>query len=122
MLTIDDAVTEAFSTRHNGIANVSGTRQCVFVQEPTGRPVTTPWSQRMKRQREPRVIDREARPGYPWVEAARRAKDPNAFLMGLGETEFAVLLAELDARRLPMVTTGAPGRNRWNARLGAAER
>ena len=76
----------------------------------------------MKRQREPRVIDREARPGYPWVEAARRAKDPNAFLMGLGETEFAVLLAELDARRLPMVTTGAPGRNRWNARLGAAER
>ncbi len=66
----------------------------------------------MNRPREPRMTELEARPVYPWLEAALRAKDPNAFLMGLGETEFAVLLAELDARRSPMSTLNVPGRTR----------
>ena len=70
----------------------------------------------MNRPRKQPVTDWEARPVYPWVEAARRAKDPNAFLMGLGETEFAVLLAELDAMRLPVIATGMPGRQRRNGR------
>jgi hypothetical protein len=63
----------------------------------------------MNRPLEPRLIEPEAGPALPWIEAALRAKDPNAFLMSLGETEFAVLLAELDARRLPGVTTRTPG-------------
>ena len=70
----------------------------------------------MKRPREPRLTELEARPISPWLEAALRAKDPNAFLMGLGETEFAVLLAELDARRLPGVATRTPGHQRRNGR------
>jgi hypothetical protein len=51
----------------------------------------------MNRQREQRVPEREARSGYPWVYAAIQAKDPNAFLMGLGQTDFAALLAEFEA-------------------------
>ena len=70
----------------------------------------------MNRPREPRMTEPEARPVSPWVEAALRAKDPNAFLMGLGETEFAVLLAELDTMRLAAITTRAPGRHRRSLR------
>ena len=66
----------------------------------------------MNRPREPLMTKPEAGPVSPWIEAAIRAKDPNAFLMSLGETEFAVLLAELDARRLPMSTLNVPGRTR----------
>jgi GGDEF domain-containing protein len=62
------------------------------------------------------MTDPEARPVSPWLEAAIRAKDPNAFLMGLGETEFAVLLAELDAMRLAVIATRAPGRHRRNVK------
>jgi hypothetical protein len=36
--------------------------------------------------------------------------------MGLGETEFAVLLAELDAMRLAVIATRAPGRHRRNVK------
>ena len=71
----------------------------------------------MNRPHEQPLTEPEARPVYPWIEAARRAKDPNAFLMGLGETEFAVLLAELDAMRLPVSATGAPGCHRRSGRL-----
>ena len=63
----------------------------------------------MNRPREPRMTGPEAGPVSSWLGAALRAKDPNAFLMGLGETEFAVLLAELDARRLPISTLNVPG-------------
>jgi len=70
----------------------------------------------MNRPHEQPLTEPEARPVYPWIEAARRAKDPNAFLMGLGETEFAVLLAELDAMRLPVIATSMPGRQRRNGR------
>jgi len=70
----------------------------------------------MNRPHEKPLTEPEVRPVYPWVEAARRAKDPNAFLMGLGETEFAVLLAELDAMCLPVIATGMPGRQRRNGR------
>jgi hypothetical protein len=37
--------------------------------------------------------------------------------MGLSEIEFAVLLAELEAKRLPVGVTHAPGRQRRNGRL-----
>ncbi len=70
----------------------------------------------MNRPREPRLTEPEACPVSPWLEAALRAKDPNAFLMGLGETEFAVLLAELDARRLAVIATRTPGHQRRNGR------
>ena len=63
------------------------------------------------------VTEPDSKPSYPWVEAALRAEDLNAFLMGLSETEFAVLLAELEARRLPVVVTRAPGRQRRNSSL-----
>ena len=66
----------------------------------------------MNRPHEPRMTEPEARPVSPWLEAALRAKDPNAFLMSLGEIEFTVRLAELDARRLLASTTRAPGRPR----------
>ena len=65
------------------------------------------------------VTEREIRPGYPWVCAALRAKDPHASLMGLDETAFTALLAELDAMRPPVVAIGEPGCNRWNVRPGA---
>ena len=71
----------------------------------------------MNRPREPLMTKPEAGPVSPWIEAAIRAKDPNAFLMSLGETEFAVLLAELDARCLAVVATRTPGRQRRNRRL-----
>jgi len=63
----------------------------------------------MNRPHEQSVTNREARPVYPWVEAALRAEDTNAFLLGLGKTEFAVLLAELDAMRLSVSATGRRG-------------
>jgi hypothetical protein len=37
--------------------------------------------------------------------------------MGLSDIEFAVLLAELEARRLPVGATHAPGRQRRNRSL-----
>lgn len=64
-----------------------------------------------------RMTEPEDRPVSPWIEAALRAKDPNAFLMGLGETEFAVLLAELDAWCPPASAGLAPGRQRRNGRV-----
>ena len=66
----------------------------------------------MNRPPEPLLSESETRPVSPWLEAALRAKDPTAFRMGLGETEFAVLLAEREARRLPMSTLNVPGRTR----------
>jgi len=63
------------------------------------------------------VTEPDSKPSYPWVEAALRAKDPNAFLTGLSDIEFAVLLAELEARRLREVVTRAPGRQRRHGRL-----
>jgi len=66
----------------------------------------------MKRPRESHRTELEADSRSPWLAAAVRAKDPNAFLMSLGETELAVLLAELDARRRAGSATGAPGRPR----------
>ena len=63
------------------------------------------------------VTEPDSKPSYAWVEAALRANDPNAFLMGLSDIEFAVLLAELEAKRLPAVAPRAPGRQRRNGRL-----
>ena len=60
----------------------------------------------MKRPCEQQITEPEARPYYPWVDVALRAKDPNAFLMGLGETEFAALLAELRAMGSAPLTFG----------------
>ena len=66
----------------------------------------------MKRPREAHRTEPEADARSSWLEAAVRAKDPNAFLMSLGETEFAVLLAKLNARRRAGIATGAPARQR----------
>ena len=63
------------------------------------------------------VTEPDSKTNHPWVEAAICAKDPNAFLMGLSDIEFAVLLAELEAKRLPAVAPRAPGRQRRNGRL-----
>jgi hypothetical protein len=71
----------------------------------------------MKRPREPPLTEPPTGLVFPWREAAQRAKDPTTFLMGLGETEFAVLLAELEARRLAAMATRAPGRPGWKGRL-----
>jgi hypothetical protein len=71
----------------------------------------------MKQPGKKSVTESDSKPSYPWVEAAIRAKDPNAFLMGLSEIEFAVLLAELEAKRLPVGVTHAPGRQRRNQSL-----
>ena len=70
----------------------------------------------MKRPREAHRTEPEADSRSPWLEAAVRAKDLNAFLMSLGETELAVLLAELDAQRRAGIATGAPGRQRRSGR------
>ena len=71
----------------------------------------------MNRLCEPHLTEPEAGPVSPWLEASLRAKDPNAFLMSLGETEFAVLLAELDARRLSATATRKSGHQRRKGRL-----
>jgi hypothetical protein len=71
----------------------------------------------MKQPEKTSVTELDNKTSYPWVEAALCAEDLNAFLMGLSETEFAVLLAELEARRLPVVVTHAPGRQRRNGGL-----
>ena len=63
------------------------------------------------------VTEPDSKPSYPWVEAALRTNDPTAFLMGLSDIEFAVLLAELEARRLQEVVTRAPGRQHRNRSL-----
>ncbi len=62
----------------------------------------------MTRQHEQPLPEPKDRPASSWLEAALRAKDPNAFLMGLDETEFAALLAELDAIRPPVIVTDMP--------------
>ena len=71
----------------------------------------------MKQPDKKSVTEPDRKTSHPWVEAALRAKDPNAFLMGLSDIEFAVLLAELEAKRLPVGVTHAPGRQRRNGRL-----
>ena len=60
----------------------------------------------MKRPCEQPITELEASPRYPWVDAAIRAKDPNAFLLGLGEIEFAALLVELKAMGSAPLTFG----------------
>ena len=71
----------------------------------------------MKKPHKKFVTEPDSKPSYPWIEAALRAKDPTAFLMGLSDIEFAVLLAELEAKRLPVGVTHAPGRQRRHGRL-----
>ena len=53
----------------------------------------------MKRSRELHRTEPDVDARSPWLDAAIRATDPIAYLMSLSATEFAVLLAELDARR-----------------------
>ena len=60
----------------------------------------------MTRRHQQPLPEPKARPSSSWLEAALCAKDPNAFLMGLDETEFAALLAELDAIRSTVIVTG----------------
>ena len=73
------------------------------------QPYQRPWSSPMIGSHEQPLTEPEAQPAYPWVEATLCTKDHTAFLMGLGEIVFAVLLAELDARRLAVIATCAPG-------------